>query len=50
VETAFMVLDDAPNHERRFPIVRILNEEVQREYPRLIKSSLEAELRRAGFG
>jgi hypothetical protein len=50
VETAFMVLDDAPNHERRFPIVRILNEEVAREYPRLIKSSLEAELRRAGFG
>jgi hypothetical protein len=50
VETAFMVLDDAPNHERRFPIVRILNEEVSREYPRLIKSSLEAELRRAGFG
>jgi hypothetical protein len=50
VETAFMVLDDAPNHERRFPIVRILNEEVARECPRLIKSSLEAELRRAGFG
>lgn len=50
VETAFMVLDDAPNHERRFPIVRLLNEEVAREYPRLIRSSLERELRRAGFG
>jgi hypothetical protein len=50
VETAFMVLDDAPNHERRFPIVRILNEEVERSYPRLIRSSLERELRRAGFG
>jgi len=49
VETAFMVLDDAPNHERRFPIVRILNEEVERTYPRLIRSSLERELRRAGF-
>jgi hypothetical protein len=50
VETAFMVLDDAPNHERRFPIVRLLNEEIDRTYPRLIRSSLEAELRRAGFG
>jgi len=49
-ETAFMVLDDAPNHEKRFPIVRILNEEVERTYPRLIRSSLERELRRAGFG
>jgi hypothetical protein len=48
-ETAFMVLDDAPNYERRFPIVRILNEEVDRAYPRLIRSSLERELRRAGF-
>jgi hypothetical protein len=50
VETAFMVLDDAPNHERRFPIVRLLNEEIDRTYPRLIRSSLEAELQRAGFG
>ena len=50
VETAFMVLDQAPNHERRFPIVRILNDEVAREYPRLIRSSLERELKRAGFG
>jgi hypothetical protein len=49
-ETAFMVLDDAPNHEKRFPIVRILNEEVERAYPRLIRSSLERKLRRAGFG
>jgi hypothetical protein len=49
-ETAFMVLDDAPNHEKRFPIVRILNEEVERTYPQLIRSSLERELRRAGFG
>ena len=49
-ETAFMVLDDAPNHERRFPIVRLLNEEIDRTYPRLIRSSLERELRRAGFG
>jgi hypothetical protein len=49
-ETAFMVLDDAPNHERRFPIVRLLNEEVAREYPRLIESSLRKELARAGFG
>jgi hypothetical protein len=48
-ETAFMVLDQAPNHERRFPIVRLLNEEIDRTYPRLIRSSLEAELRRAGF-
>jgi hypothetical protein len=45
-----MVLDDAPNHERRFPIVRILNEEIARSYPRHIRSSLERELRRAGFG
>jgi hypothetical protein len=50
VETAFMVLDDAPNHERRFPIVRLLNEEIDRTYPRLIRSSLQSELRRAGFG
>ena len=50
VEVAFMVLDDAPNHERRFPIVRILNEEVDRTYPQLIRSSLERELKRAGFG
>ena len=50
VETAFMVLDDAPNHEKRFPIVRLLNEEIDRTYPRLILSSLERELRRAGFG
>ena len=50
VETAFMVLDDAPNHERRFPIVRLLNEEIDRTYPRLIRSRLERELRRAGFG
>lgn len=50
VETAFMVLDDAPNHERRFPIVRILNEEVDRTYPRLIETSLRKELARAGFG
>jgi hypothetical protein len=48
-ETAFMVLDQAPNHERRFPIVALLNAEVAREYPRLIKSSLEKELARAGF-
>jgi len=49
-ETAFMVLDDAPNHERRFPIVSLLNAEVAREYPRLIESSLRKELARAGFG
>lgn len=48
-ETAFMVLDQAPNHERRFPIVKLLNEEVAREYPRLIMSSLQRELIRAGF-
>jgi hypothetical protein len=48
-ETAFMVLDQAPNHERRFPIVKLLNEEVAREYPRLIMSSLQRELARAGF-
>jgi hypothetical protein len=48
-ETAFMVLDDAPNHERRFPIVRLLNEEVARTYPAAIRSSLANELRRAGF-
>jgi hypothetical protein len=50
VETAFMVLDDAPNHERRFPIVRLLNEEIDRTYPRLIRDYLRDELRRAGFG
>ena len=50
VETAFIVLDDAPNHEKRFPIVDILNQEVARTYPQLIRSSLERELRRAGFG
>jgi hypothetical protein len=49
-ETAFMVLDDAPNHERRFPIVALLNAEVAREYPRLIETSLRKELARAGFG
>ena len=49
-ETAFMVLDDAPNHEKRFPIVELLNAEVAREYPRLIESSLKKELARAGFG
>jgi hypothetical protein len=49
-EVAFMVLDDAPNHERRFPIVALLNAEVSREYPRLIESSLRRELARAGFG
>jgi hypothetical protein len=49
-ETAFMVLDDAPNYERRFPIVALLNAEVAREYPRLIESSLKRELARAGFG
>ena len=49
-ETAFMVLDDAPNYERRFPIVALLNAEVAREYPRLIESSLRKELARAGFG
>jgi hypothetical protein len=48
-ETAFMVLDQAPNHERRFPIVKLLNEEVARAYPRLIMSSLQRELARAGF-
>jgi hypothetical protein len=48
-ETAFMVLDQAPNHERRFPIVRLLNEEVARTYPAAIRSSLANELRRAGF-
>ena len=48
-ETAFMVLDQAPNHERRFPIVKLLNEEVAREYPRLIMSRLQRELTRAGF-
>jgi hypothetical protein len=48
-ETAFMVLDDAPNHERRFPIVRLLNEEVARVYPQAIRTSLSNELRRAGF-
>ena len=49
VETAFMVLDDAPNHERRFPIVQLLNDQVARTYPRLIQTSLTNELRRAGF-
>jgi len=49
-ETAFMVLDDAPNYERRFPIVRLLNEEIDRSYPRLIETSLRKELARAGFG
>ena len=49
-DVAFMVLDDAPNHERRFPIVRILNEELERTYPRLIETSLKRELARAGFG
>lgn len=49
IETAFMVLDDAPNHERRFPIVSILNQEVARVYPQAIRSSLSNELRRAGF-
>jgi len=49
IETAFMVLDDAPNHERRFPIVRLLNEEIDRSYPRLIQTSLRKELERAGF-
>jgi hypothetical protein len=48
-ETAFMVLDQAPNHERRFPIVKLLNEEVARAYPRLIMSSLQRELASAGF-
>jgi hypothetical protein len=48
-ETAFMVLDDAPNHERRFPIVALLNAEVARTYPAAIRSSLANELRRAGF-
>lgn len=48
-ETAFMVLDDAPNHERRFPIVRLLNEEVASVYPGAVRASLLAELRRAGF-
>jgi hypothetical protein len=48
-ETAFMVLDDAPNHERRFPIVSILNQEVERVYPQAIRTSLSNELRRAGF-
>ena len=48
-ETAFMVLDQAPNHERRFPIVRLLNEEVARTYPAAIRSSLANELRRAGL-
>lgn len=48
-ETAFMVLDDAPNHERRFPIVDILNAEVDRVYPQAIRSSLSEQLRRAGF-
>lgn len=49
-DTAFMVLDDAPNYERRFPIVALLNAEVAREYPRLIETSLRKELARAGFG
>jgi len=49
-ETAFMVLDDAPNHEKRFPIVRILNEEVERTYPRLIETRLKKALEMAGFG
>jgi hypothetical protein len=48
-ETAFMVLDDAPNHERRFPIVKLLNEEVASVYPGAVRASLLAELRRAGF-
>jgi len=48
-ETAFLVLDQAPNHERRFPIVALLNAEVAREYPRLIQASLAKELARAGF-
>ncbi len=48
-ETAFMVLNDAPNHERRFPIVRLLNEEVASVYPGVVRASLLAELRRAGF-
>jgi hypothetical protein len=49
VETAFMILDDAPNHEKRFPIVRLLNEEIDRNYPRLIQTSLRKELEKAGF-
>jgi len=49
IETAFMVLDDAPNHERRFPITTILNAEVGRAYPQLLRTMLTNELRRAGF-
>jgi hypothetical protein len=48
-ETAFMVLNDAPNHERRFPIVKLLNEEVASIYPGAVRATLLAELRRAGF-
>ena len=48
-ETAFMVLDDAPNHERRFPIVALLNAEVASVYPGAVRALLRAELERAGF-
>ena len=49
-ELAFAVVNNAPNYEKRFPIVELLNAEVAREYPRLIESSLKKELARAGFG
>ena len=49
VETAFMVLNDTPNYERQFPIVDILNREVATVYPRILRTSLANELRRAGF-
>jgi hypothetical protein len=49
VETAFMILDDAPNQERRFPIPRILNDQYARSFDRHIQTTLANELRRAGF-
>lgn len=48
-ETAFMILNDAPNHERRFPITQILSDEASRVYPGLMRASLIKELNRAGF-
>ena len=44
-----MVLNDTPNYERQFPIVDILNREVATVYPRILRTSLANELRRAGF-
>ena len=50
IELAFAVVNDAPNYERRFPIVQLLNDEVAREYPRLVEARLRKELATAGFG